>query len=227
MDVAALLDPFERMLDDEGASAIEANGFLDLLVDEDSGGAALSLLRAEPFFRAMGSRGIDAEAALAIARRAAPLSRELSAVVHAMLIAGGLERLLAMSIDYANTRVQFGKPIGRQQALQQQLAQLAEQAALVRIAAQYGAAAGMEPTPDRAGIAKYTASAAVPVATAIAHAVHGAIGITQEFALHTVVVPLHAWRMAAGSEGYWAGIVGKSRMAVPDRSSVDYVRDIA
>ena len=69
---------------------------------------------------------------------------------------------------------------------------------------------------------------AVPGALLAWDAYHHRLGANpQEFALHTVVVPLHAWRMAAGSEGYWAGIVGKSRMAVPDRSSVDYVRDIA
>lgn len=226
MDIDALLDPFERLLDGEGPEAMEANGFLDLLLAEEQGGAGLSLLEAEPLIRAMGARGVEAKFALAMAERVGPVSQELSAVIHSMLIAGGIERLLAMSIDYANTRIQFGKPIGRQQALQQQLAQLAEQAALVRIVGQFGAAVGLSPSPERAAVAKYSASAAVPLATSVAHAVHGAIGITEEFGLQAIVKPLHAWRMAAGSEGYWASVLGKARLADTTPRSVDFIRDL-
>lgn len=226
MDVNALLDPFERLLDGEGPEAMEANGFLDLLLSEDQGGAGLSLLEAEPLFRAMGARGVDPQFALAMAKRVGSVSQQLSAVIHSMLIAGGVEWLLAKSVDYANTRIQFGKPIGRQQALQQQLAQLAEQSALVRIAAQYGAASGLAPSLERAAIAKHAASAAVPLATSVAHAVHGAIGITGEFGLQAIVKPLHAWRMAAGSEGYWAAVLGKARLADAGAKSVDFVRTV-
>ena len=230
MDIDALLGPFERLLDDNIASpmtALETSGFLDVMKSEEDGGAGLSLLEAEPLFHAIGARGLSADLAIAIAARGAiTVSNELSALIHAMLIAGGIDRLLTMSVDYANTRVQFGKPIGRQQALQQQLAQLAEQAALVRVAAQYGAASGMMPSPERAAVAKYAASAAVPLTTSIAHAVHGAIGITQEFDLQRIVRPLHEWRMAAGSESYWARILGQSRVAVPNAPSVDFVRSI-
>src|SRR5690606_8181191 len=49
-------------------------------------------------------------------------SLHLAALVRAAAIAGGAQRLLDASLAYANERVQFGKPIGRQQALQQQLA---------------------------------------------------------------------------------------------------------
>ncbi len=71
------------------------------------------------------------------------------------------------------------------------------------------------------------AAAAVPLAASIAHAVHGAIGITEEFALQRIVKPLHEWRMAAGSESYWARILGETRMGFADAPSVDFVRTIA
>ena len=43
-----------------------------------------------------------------------------------------------MTAAYANERIQFGKPIGKQQALQQQMAVMAEDMVACRIAAQLG-----------------------------------------------------------------------------------------
>lgn len=235
MEMDALLDPFNWLLVDvcvRGATtvdilhAVDASGFLDVLVTEDKSGAGLTLLEAEPLFRALGRLGAPADVALAMDGRASDVTQPLSAVAHSMLIVGGIETLLAMSIDYANTRVQFGKPIGKQQAIQHQIALLAEQAALVRVAAQYGAAGGLDPSPERAAVAKHTASAAVPLATSVAHAVHGAIGVTEEFDLQLYTKPLHAWRIATGSESYWAMQLGALRLASPDTPSVDFVREI-
>ena len=43
-------------------------------------------------------------------------------------MSGAMERVLALSVAYANDRRQFGKPIGKFQAIQQNLAVLAAQA---------------------------------------------------------------------------------------------------
>jgi alkylation response protein AidB-like acyl-CoA dehydrogenase len=128
-----------------------------------------------------------------------------------------------MSVAHAQGRVQFGKPIGSFQAVQQQIAVLAEKAVQVRIAAQSACAAGLEPPSDLAAVGKGVASAAVPVMTGIAHAVHGAIGITAEFPLHRITARMYALRMAHGAESYWSQRLGAARLAFAG-TSLDFVR---
>lgn len=217
-----LLGPFERLLDaNPGAAlmpALEEGGYLDAL-------RALSLTEVEPLLRALGWRGIDTPIAEAMAARAVPApSRELLAVMTAAEMAGAGERLLEMSIDHANDRQQFGKPIGQFQAIQQQLAVLAEQVVLVRIAAQAACVHGLEPPITAAAMAKSVASAATPVIAGIAHAVHGAIGITAEFPLHRLTARLHALRMAHGAESYWNARLGAARLETAPFSSLDFIR---
>ncbi len=246
MDIAELLTPFERLLaehyapeklramqgDDalvsEAQTAVEASGFLDVMRAESDGGAGLPLLAVEPLMRAIGAQAAPASLAVAMLERAvgSRVSQELSAVAHSVLIAGALEKLLAICVDYANMREQFGKPIGKQQSLQHQLALLAEQSALVRIASQYGCAAGLEVKAERAAVAKHTASAAVPLAASVAHAVYGAIGITAEHDLQLWVTRLYDWRDACGSESKWADVIGKARLTDGTAMSVDFVRSI-
>ena len=150
--------------------------------------------------------------------------RAIAAVLRAALIAGAAARLCAMTTAYAAERVQFGKPIGRQQALQQMLAIMAEDMIACRIAAQIGMAQGIDVPLAVAATAKITTSAAVPRIAASAHAVHGAIGISEEYDLQLLTRRLHEWRMADGSEGYWSQMLGAARLAGP-RTSVDWVRE--
>ena len=149
--------------------------------------------------------------------------RPSAAVLRALLIAGAAERLTEMSTAYANDRVQFGKPIGRQQAVQQMLSVMAEDMVACRIAAQLGAQGWPAVTIAAAAVAKITASAAAPRIAASAHAVHGAIGISQDHDLQLLTRRLHEWRLADGSEGYWSGVLGAARLhgAAP---TVDWVR---
>ena len=246
MNGSELLAPFERllaehyapealreMLGDEARSrsafaAMEQSGFLEVMRAEADGGAGLSLLASEPLLRAIGHHAAPASIATAMAERGSGngATQELSAVLQSILIAGALEKLLMICTDYANMREQFGKPIGKQQAIQHQLALLAEQCALVRVAAQYGCANGFDISPERAAIAKCAASAAVPLATSIAHAIHGAIGITAEYDLHLWTERLYEWRAVAGSESYWASKMGAARLAQAGQTSVEFLTDI-
>ena len=150
--------------------------------------------------------------------------RPIAAVLRAMLISGAAGRVMEMTVSYANERSQFGKPIGKQQAVQQQLSVLAEQAVAARIAAAIGARSGLAPRLADAAVAKHGASLAAGQVAAIAHAVHGAIGISEEYDLQLLTRRLHGWRLADGSEGYWAGVLGELRMAEPGKPTADFLR---
>ncbi|GAO38702.1 hypothetical protein SCH01S_19_00060 [Sphingomonas changbaiensis NBRC 104936] len=215
---------FERLLDanagDALMPALDGAGYLDALRE-------LPLSEVEPLLRALGARAVDAPVAETMAVRAvAAPSRSLLAVMAAAEMAGIGERLLEMSLEHANTRRQFGKPIGGFQAIQQQLAVMAEQVVLTRIAAQSGCAHGLEPPLVEAAAAKSVASSAAPTITAIAHAVHGAIGIAREFPLHRFTARLHALRMSHGSESYWNRTLGKIRIEAEAENSLDFLRHV-
>lgn len=221
--MSALLPSFERLLDAHSGAemaALDQAGYLDALRD-------LPLVEVEPLIRALGRRGLSEPITDAMAARAVDRpTRELLAVLAAVEIAGGAERLLEMSVVHAGQREQFGKPIGAFQAIQQQIAVLAEKAVLVRISAQAGCTHGLTPSTELAAVTKSVASAAVPVMTAIAHAVHGAIGITAEFPLHRITARMHALRMAHGAESYWNARLGQARLASGAGNSLDFVRAI-
>ncbi|MFY8196416.1 MAG: acyl-CoA dehydrogenase family protein [Novosphingobium sp.] len=149
--------------------------------------------------------------------------RAIAAVLRAALIAGAAARLCDVTTAYASERVQFGKPIGRQQSLQQMLAVMAEDMVACRIAAQLGASQGIAVSLATAATAKITTSAAAPRIAASAHAVHGAIGISEEYDLQLLTRRLHEWRTADGSEGYWSKVLGQQRLAA-NVTSVDWMR---
>ncbi|KRC85557.1 acyl-CoA dehydrogenase [Achromobacter sp. Root83] len=150
---------------------------------------------------------------------------DLAAVAYAGIIAGALDRILELTVDYANQRTQFGKPIGRFQAVQQQISVLAEQVWAVRAAAQLAfQSPTWMPRPLLAAQGKARASAAVTRAADIAHAVHGAIGVTAEYDLQYYSRRLREWRRAAGGELHWNARVGAHALAARELSALDYVR---
>ncbi len=136
------------------------------------------------------------------------------AAVRAVQMAGSLERILMQTVEYARTRVQFGKPIAAFQAIQQQLAVLAGHVAATGIAADSAFAAFQGAGFARAAaIAKVRAGEAASAATSIAHQVHGAIGITKEHSLHFATRRLWSWRAEFGSEAFWAERLGRDSCA--------------
>jgi len=124
-------------------------------------------------------------------------------------IAGALARVMETTVAYANERVQFGKPIGKQQAIQQQLAVLAGQAAAAGGAADVASAAFDSLDVAAIAAAKVRAGEAASIAAPIAHQVHGAIGFTEEHRLHFFTRRLWGWRDEFGSERYWSRIIGR------------------
>lgn len=148
------------------------------------------------------------------------------AAAFAAQMAGAMERIFEMTLQHANDRVQFGRPIGRFQAIQQQVSVMAEYVAAARMAAEIGADTDTWiPAPLAAAIAKSRTSEAVPTVTATAHAVHGAIGITAEFDLQLFTRRLHEWRRAFGAETFWNERLGTAMLESGHDSTVAFIRD--
>jgi acyl-CoA dehydrogenase len=136
--------------------------------------------------------------------------RAVGAAMRAQQMAGALERLTSMTTQYAQDRVQFGRPIGKFQAVQQNLAVLAGQAAAASAAADWAAEAvadGVRLLPIAA--AKARVGEAAGIGAAIAHQVHGAIGFTAEHNLHFLTKRLWSWRDEFGNEAEWNRLVGR------------------
>ncbi|MCZ2495291.1 acyl-CoA dehydrogenase [Xylophilus sp. Kf1] len=154
--------------------------------------------------------------------------RAWGAAMQSALLAGAMGRAFEMTLQYGNDRSQFGKSIGKFQAVQHQLAVMAEQVAAARLAAQAAFVGTRDGRPGllQAAMAKARTSEAVVPVAAIAHAVHGAIGVTAEYDLQLFTRRLHEGRMAYGSEAHWHPLLGRALLdsGLP---AVDFVRGLA
>jgi acyl-CoA dehydrogenase len=154
---------------------------------------------------------------VAVSAAAVPLPenamRLFGALIRSCQMAGALGYLSSQSITYANERTQFGKPIGKFQAIQQQLAVLSTQAAACGVITDYACAQAEKIGADAAfeiAAAKIRVDDASGIATSIAHQVHGAIGFTYEHSLHFATRRLWAWRAEFGSGSEWAKQLGRN-----------------
>jgi acyl-CoA dehydrogenase len=132
------------------------------------------------------------------------------ALARALLMAGALERTLELAVRYAQERTQFGRRIGQFQAIQQELARFAGEVAAA-VAAAHSAAGAMEREADvtlAVASAKIRTAEAAREGALIAHQVHGAIGVTDEYPLHHSTLRLWSWREEYGNEAEWAIALG-------------------
>lgn len=148
-----------------------------------------------------------------------------AAALHAALLAGAARQAFELTLQYGNDRSQFGKPIGKFQAIQQQISVMAGHVAAAAIAAEAAFdVTGSVPPPLAAAIAKSRASEATVLVASIAHAVHGAIGVTEEYDLQLLTRRLHEWRMAHGSEAYWNQRIGRDVLAQDSATITEFIR---
>ena len=125
-------------------------------------------------------------------------------------MSGALETVLALTIDYVQTRKQFGKPISGFQAVQHQLAVLAGEVAAAQRATDAALdAVGTPAVAFEVAAAKARVGEAAGVAAAIAHQMHGAMGFTHEHHLHQFTRRLWAWRDECGNETFWQRRLGR------------------
>jgi acyl-CoA dehydrogenase len=148
----------------------------------------------------------------------------LGAALRCAQIAGALDAALALSLRHAAERQQFGRALAQFQAIQQQLALLAEDLAAARMAAAMACDAdGLAPHRHAVEAAKLVAGEAAARGVAIAHAVHGAIGMTAEHALQRFTRRLQGWRLQFGGEARQASALGAAWLA-DRRPAWDFVR---
>ena len=150
--------------------------------------------------------------------------RALASTVTTAMMAGAMSKVLQLVLTHANDRVQFGKPISKFQAVQQQISVLAEAVQAAAITAQMVFAQG--PTKDNLlmiAAAKARISELVPSVNATAHAVHGAMGVTEEFHLHYFTRRLNEWRLDYGSEGYWQNKLGKAYLESDSNNALEFL----
>lgn len=138
------------------------------------------------------------------------------ALMRSAQIAGALQAVLDSTVDYANTRKQFGRAIGGFQAVQQLLARAAGEVAAAGVAAAHAGRAasrrGLAGAAFEIASAKVVAGEAAGTVAAIAHQVFAAIGFTQEHHLHLYTRRLWSWRDEFGAERYWARRIGTAAL---------------
>ena len=138
---------------------------------------------------------------------------EFGAALRTAQISGALQRVLELSVSYTMDRKQFGRPLAKFQAVQNNLAILASQAAAANGAAELAlSVATRKQTTVAVASAKARASEAATVGAAIAHQVHGAMGLTSEYVLRHYTQRLWSWRDEFGSESFWWSKLGASML---------------
>lgn len=134
----------------------------------------------------------------------------LSTLATAAQMSGALEQALAIAVRYVNDRIQFGRQLAKFQAIQQQLALVAEDVASTAVAvdAAFDDFASGDPFPLVAA-AKIRAGEAASQGSEIVHQVHGAIGFTRDYELNHLTRRLWAWRDEGGTESEWSMELGR------------------
>jgi acyl-CoA dehydrogenase len=134
----------------------------------------------------------------------------LGAQLRTQQMVGAMERCLDYAIAYANDRVQFGRPIGKFQAVQHMLAVAAGHFAASTAAADAAIEAHGSADAELAiAVAKARAGEAAGQVAAISHQVFAAMGFTQEHPLHFSTRRLWSWRDEFGAEAFWQERIGR------------------
>jgi alkylation response protein AidB-like acyl-CoA dehydrogenase len=127
-----------------------------------------------------------------------------AAVLRAAQIQGAAERLLELSVDYAERRTQFGEAIGRYQAVQYLCSDIAINTHLTSLMVRYAAGlldAGL-PAAKAVSQAKAQASLTARLAPERAHAVHAGIAFILDCDVQLFTRRCRHWELDIGDERY-------------------------
>ena len=158
------------------------------LVDSKAAGVCVAPMRGMDFTRKLYSIQFDNVMAEKLGETSGLVrALDIATVALTAELVGGMQRSLDVTVEYAKTRKQFGKPIGIFQAVQHQCADMYLETESARSAVYYAAWALQENSPDAAAavsIAKIYASDAARTVGNRAIQVHGGMGFTWESELH-------------------------------------------
>jgi alkylation response protein AidB-like acyl-CoA dehydrogenase len=130
---------------------------------------------------------------------------DLAAVALAAEQVGGAQRCLDMSVEYAKTRIQFGRPIGSFQAIKHKCADMLLEVESAKSAAYYAGWAASEDSdelPVVASLAKSYCSEAYFHAAAENIQIHGGIGFTWEHPAHLYFKRAKSSELLLGDPAY-------------------------
>ena len=134
---------------------------------------------------------------------------ERAAVGKCCEMVGNIQRVLEMTVDYAKERKQFDRPIGSFQAIQHYCADMATDVDSSRFSTYQAAwmlSEGLHCTKEVA-IAKAWIGEASQRVFALAHQIHGAIGVTTEHDLHYYTRRAKAAELAFGDADFYREVV--------------------
>ncbi|MFN7399381.1 MAG: acyl-CoA dehydrogenase family protein [Sandaracinobacter sp.] len=211
-------------------AVLAGSGFLDILLPQEQGGAGLPLADFAPLAMAAGAVLLPVPFAETAVQRLTghPPTPEAAAALSAARMAGAIQRVFDMTVQHVTTRTQFGRPISSFQAVQHQVAVMAEEVAAAALAAHIGLQ-GPGFSAERSAIASLRCAEAADVIAATAHQQHGAIGATAEFDLQLWTTELRRLRRSHGTHGTSADAalrLGMARAAATHHSSLSFVERI-
>jgi len=136
---------------------------------------------------------------------------ERAAVGKCCEIVGNIQRVLEMTVDYAKERKQFDRPIGTFQIIQHYCADMATDIDGARFSTYQAAWMLSEglPCTKEVAIAKAWIGEASQRVVALAHQIHGAIGVTLEHDLHFYTRRAKAAELAFGDANFYREMVAR------------------
>jgi alkylation response protein AidB-like acyl-CoA dehydrogenase len=136
---------------------------------------------------------------------------ERAAVGKCCEMVGNIQRVLEITVDYAKERKQFDRPIGTLQIIQHYCADMATDIDGARFSTYQAAWMLSEglPCTKEIAIAKAWTSQASQRVVALAHQIHGAIGVTIEHDLHYYTKRAKAAELAFGDANFYREVVAK------------------
>ena len=136
---------------------------------------------------------------------------ERAAVAKCCEMVGSIQRVLEITVDYAKERKQFGRPIGSFQIIQHYCADMATDVDGARFSTYQAAWMLSEglPCAKEAAVAKAWTGEASQRVIALAHQIHGAIGVTREHDLQLYTRRAKAGELSFGDANFYREIVAR------------------